>query len=202
MTVTGCLAFAVAGPSGAATIFTDGLLGTQNTGIDNSNSFDITEDGTTLTLATTVAGDIFNITTTGTGIEGGVGNLGDSDFNLEKGEDFTLSFSSAGTLDSITIQTLALQPTPDTLQITFTNTDSGAAAVVQDLAISGGAEAGVVVSVGLSFDIGESITVAITNPVSVDSDLRLQAVTATIPEPGSMVLSLSGAALMLFRRRK
>ncbi|MEO1235875.1 MAG: PEP-CTERM sorting domain-containing protein [Planctomycetota bacterium] len=191
----------MAAPSSGSLVFEDGLLGTQGTGIDNSSSFEITVDDTTLTLATTVVGDIFNITATGTGIEGGAANLGDNIFNTEAGEVFTLSFDNDGTLDSIEIQTLALQSTPDTLSITFTNITAATAPVVQNLSISGGAESNVSVPVDLLFSSGDLITVEITNGPSVDSDFRLESVTATIPEPGTMVLSALGVGLMLFRRR-
>lgn len=200
----GCLALALGGPASASIIFSNGLTGPADTGIDDSTSFEITEDGTTLTLAT-AAGSMFNITTTGTGIDTDpAGNNGsDQAFNIDAGEDFTLSFDAGGTLDELSVLTLANGGSPGSLTVTFTNVTASTTPVVTVVPISGGANAGVVVDAGdLAFSAGDIINVALSNPSSDNDDFRIETVTATIPEPGSMALAFSGTGLLLLRRRK
>ncbi|MEM8782088.1 MAG: PEP-CTERM sorting domain-containing protein [Planctomycetota bacterium] len=178
-------------------VFSDGLEGTQNSGIDGTASFAIVEDTTTLTLATVAPGALFEITPTGTGIDSAAG---DSSLNVDAGEEFTLSFDAAGTLDSIDILSLA-NGTGGDITITFTSSAAGVSPVSVPLTIANGADDGVVVPVGLAFSSGDVITVSLSNS-DVNDDFRLEAVTATVPEPGSLALGLAGGAAMLYRRRK
>ncbi len=185
------LLFATAASSSAAeyTDFFDATL-------DGKATESLTVDGLTMTLATDTN---FETTGAGAGISGGA-----SDFNIDPGEVFTLSFDNGGTLTEYVA--LALNPGASSgvtsANITFTNTNTSVAETVS-LALTPGGNTPNDLDLSLSFSAGDVISVSFSEINSGDNpEYRVQGITAVVPEPGSMLLLGMGALSVVARRRK
>lgn len=196
--------------------FADGLAGGGSAPADEVASFDIVEDGVTLTIG--AIDGILQSTTPGVGIEPNAGVspvAAQNAVNVDAGEVFTFTFDTdstagslgpAGTLDSLEITTLLNSGSSDDgdLVLTFVNTATSASSVITVTPPASGTSFDVVVGgINLAFSDGDVITLVHADTAGFNDDYRLESVTATVvPEPGTITLGVFGAAAMLFRRRK
>ncbi|MEM8738872.1 MAG: PEP-CTERM sorting domain-containing protein [Planctomycetota bacterium] len=167
-------------------------------------------DGVILTL-TTVNGETFNTTGTGTGINGGASNS-----NIDPGENFFVSFNQAGSVTSfdIGVKSLgggSLADTEFDVNLILSNPDTGES-IIEVITTTGGGSAGefdLAIDLDIAVGLNESLLVEFEIPdgsVVPDGgspDYRIEAIGFTaIPEPGSMTLAMLGLGLLASRRRK
>ena len=153
--------------------------------IDGQASADWLDPATGVTLTFTVtSGESFNDTGNGLTIRSTSSNS-----RISPGDSFTITFTLAGTIDSI-----GLRGNDDSTSTGFTVSDFDQSVSVPFLDGTNTVE-----PIGISFAAGEAVTFRNDDTVS----MWFQSVTYTaIPEPASLVLLAAGGALMLNRRRK
>ena len=171
--------FLVAGSAPAVEVIFDDFTTNNGGAVDGQTSASTTEDGVTLTLAVSnPATQEFEGTGGGSGIRTDGEGSGDG-FDVNFGEDFFLSFSDSGTLDSISVRVLGGAPNAD---VTFTSGSDS-----ETVTFTGGSSfSDQTVDLDLDFVANESIQVT----PGVGSDFRFRAFDAEIvvPEPGSLAL--------------
>lgn len=195
LSLAACSLLAVGGASGAI-VFDDFNTGGGGTFIDATNGGTDTVDGVTLSIATVNTNSTFESTSTGTGI---TDPANDSPFQVETGEDYTISFDADGTLD----QVVAFQ-FPGISTVTFTNAQTTESVTVTFIEDDNAGQTTNTFALGISFSSGDIINV--TNTVAqfggnINDGYRLNSLTVTIPEPASATLLALGAGLLARRRR-
>ena len=186
--------FVVAGSAPAVEVIFNDFTTNNGGAVDGQTSATTTVDDVTLTLA--VSNPLtqeFEGTGGGSGIRTDGEDSGNG-FDVNFGENFTLSFSDSGTLDSITVGVLGGAPDAD---VTFTSgSDSETVTFVGGSGFN-------IQTVDLDLDFAANDTIMVTP--GVGSDFRFRAfdteIVEVIPEPASLALLGAGGLLMLGRRR-
>lgn len=164
---------------------------------DEATSVNLESDGVNAIVATPDLA--FQATGAGVGIQStGEGPSGTPGVDITNGETWSLTFDQGGTLDNLQITLIPLGSAGfnTDLDLTFTTASSSSTVTVTT---GTSTTNDLIVPVGLSFDANEVITITREDAVPA---YRFEAITVTVPEPGSLALAGLGGATMLLRRRK